>query len=168
MNKSNVSFNIVSGDEKMSGTDAYLLEHSGLVKAAQRIIQRKVEKNKFVTRAEVATAILRLPTVKGALESNSGFITFDKLRGIISMAARRGAFPGYKLCRRWGFMAATSDNQKLHEAKLHADVIKATTALFNFLGMNVTFTPKRNNKETSTVIPMALVPKSHRPARLAA
>lgn len=151
----------VANDSIPSATDAYLVEHAGLIRSAQRIIKNQVERNGKVTRLQVAQALLRIPNVRRLLTHGEKPVDVDRLRMLLSTAARRGAFPGYKLSRRTGFRAINPEiaAEKKAEIALQSNVIEAAKALFSHLGMDVTFTPKATEPKVSA--PKASASKSN-------
>lgn len=142
----------------LSGTDAYLLEHSGLIRAANKVISGKVSRFGKVTRTDVAVALLRIPKVRNLLQEKNTF-SIERLKNILSTAARRGAFPGYILSRHFGFRRIKNDQDVQKEAALRGNVITAATALFDHLGLEVTFAPKKSN-----VLPFKKLSSSQRMA----
>lgn len=121
-----------------SSIDTYLLEHKGMIHSANRIINKRIERDGSITRLQLVEALLRIPNVRKLFVSGNKPINTIRLRELLSTVARRGAFPGYRLLPGIGFRPINIEviTEVKDEIALQSKVVEATKSFTDYIGVD--------------------------------
>ena len=117
---------------RRSSEDSYLLEHTGIIKIANKIIVHAIKHSKFqrISRGEVVNKLMMTPGFARRFRFKNW-----RLANLLSLAAHRGAFESIKLNRK-GFSQVV-DADALSVKQMQHDVNASIEALFDAIKQDI-------------------------------